>query len=45
MTEAEPDPEREAADEAHARRLYWRALAWGVLTLVFLWWFKHHWQV
>ena len=45
MTEAGPDPEREAADEAHARRLYRRALAWGVLTLVFLWWFSRHWKV
>ena len=44
MTEGAP-PEEDPAAEAHARRLYWRALAWGVLTLVFLWWWKHHWQV
>jgi hypothetical protein len=44
VTEGAP-PEEDPEDEAHARRLYWRALAWGVLTLVFLWWWKHHWQV
>lgn len=44
MTEDVPPPEDPAAEE-HARRLYRRALAWGVLTLVFLWWFARHWKV
>jgi hypothetical protein len=40
VSDGPPDPE-----EAHARRLYVRALIWGVVTLALLWWFKHHWQV
>lgn len=39
--EAPPDPE----EEAHARRLGRRAIAWGLLTLAFLWWFSRHWAV
>jgi len=35
----------EADEEAYARRLYVRALIWGVVTLVFLWWFARHWRV
>jgi hypothetical protein len=48
VTDAAPKPDpdpREAEEEAHARRLYVRALAWGVLTLVFLFWFSRHWRV
>jgi hypothetical protein len=44
VTEADPGPPSASDDEAHARRLYRRALVWGVLTLVFLWWFARHWK-
>jgi hypothetical protein len=40
VSDGPADPE-----EARARRLYWRALAWGVFTLVCLWWFARHWRV
>lgn len=39
----DPAPEDPAAEE-HARRLYRRAIAWGLFTLAFLWWWSRHWK-